>query len=340
MTEAQRNTAVGVFVLIGFGLLAGIILQFSNIALFARGGYRVEVTLDHSAGAMAGKPVHFNGVDVGVVTDVGLAADGMSVIMGLRINDGVKIPNNAIVHATATSLGDVYIDIALPRKLSGERAAPGPFLPTDGSGRLTSITGGSQLVPKSLTDKIEQFMSRFDRLDQVLTNLTLMTEPRSLADVDAGKVQPNLWVAVARFDAATARMADEENARHLKEILAQLAVSTGRLNDTLKKADEFFDKASYATTKASADFAEIKEQTVRVLGKAYDDAKRLSDLLDTWNSMAKAVQEGQGTIGKLLVSDELHKQLSLVLTEFAEAAKAVTRTVTKWEKKGLFGWGG
>lgn len=336
MTEVQRNTAVGLFVIIGFVLLAGIILSFSNLAALARGGYTVDVLLGNSAGAMPGKLVHFNGVEVGSVESVGLAPDGVQVALVLKINRGIGIPRNAELNATATGFGDTLLDIRLPTDALGRPVEPGPPLETDGTARLAGVAGGSRLLPKALTDRIEDFMAKFDYLDAAIRNLAEMTEPRTPEEVDSGAKPPNLSATVARFDATMARVADEENAQHLKELLANMAEVSTDLKRTVADADAFFSKAADAVDKVTDDVDEVKTETNRLLGKLYDDAMKLSNLLGTMNSLAKGVQEGEGTFGKLLVSDELHKQLELMLVEAQLAFKEFRILMTKLEKEGVF----
>jgi len=340
MTEAQRNTAVGIFVLIGFGLLAGIILSFSNLAALARGGYTIEVRLNHSAGTMPGKLVHFNGVEVGSVESVGLVADGVEVALVLKINRGTRIPGNAELNATSTGFGDTYLDIRLPTDALGRPVAPGTPVAQDGTARLKGVSGGSQLLPKSLTDRLEEFMTKFDYLDAAIRNLAEMTEPRTPAEVDSGAKPPNLSATVARFDATMARVADDQNARNLKELLANMADVSADLKRTVADADVFFSKAAGSVDKITADVDDVKEKSNRLLGKLYDDAMKLSNLLGTMNSLAKGLQEGKGTAGKLLVSDELHKQLELMLVEAQLAFKEFRILMTKLEKEGVFRSGG
>ena len=335
MTEKQRNAAVGAFVILGFVLLVGIIVQFANLATLLRGGYRVTVYLDHSKGIIEGKTVHFNGVEIGTVDQIEIVEGGRRISLIVRIEQAVDIPSNAELHVMSTALGDAYIDVRLPQDSQGRRAEPGPAIPKDGTARLAGTTAGGQLVPKSLTDRVEAFLVKCERIDEVVLNLAAMTEPRTPEEVDAGEKPPNLAVAIARFDAAMAKVADDENAANLKTTLANLADASTRFNDTLKRADEAFAKAGYAIDKMTSDAGEVKDKTTRLLGKLYDDAVRVSTLLDTFNSLAKGVQEGEGTVGKLLKSDELHRQLQLTILEMQDAFKQVRILMQKLQTEGL-----
>lgn len=346
MSEARRNTAVGLFVIVGFVLLGAIIVQFSNLASLAGGGYRIKVNLDHSGNIMSGKIVHFNGVPIGTVKSVTVAEGGQGVVIVLRINEGVVIPEHAQLRSQSSGLGDTYLDFVLPRDDQGRWIDPGPPLATDGLATITGTTAtGSSLLPQNLTSKAEAALAKFEqldveRLDAAIRNFADMTEARSLADVDAGKVKPNLTTAIARFDAAVAKMADDENAKSLKELLKNVSTAAGTFGETMKQAKELIAQMSVATGKLSSDADVIKDKADKLLTKLMDDAMRVSDLLTTLNSLAKGVQEGEGTVGKLLKSEDLHKQIVMMMLDMQEAAKALNRLLVKLEKEGLMRKGG
>jgi ABC-type transporter Mla subunit MlaD len=335
-SEARRNMAVGVFAIVAFVLLAALILQFSNIAMLTGGGYNITVRMPHSGRTMPGKPVFFNGVTIGEVDDVRLAEGGRGVVITLTVNDGVAIPSNARFEARTSGLGEVVLDFVLPTDTTGEFVDPKPPLPTDGTATVEGVISG-----------VDRFLSKFERLDHVINNLVEMTEPRLIADVDAGRARPNLTVAIARFDAAVARLANKENAQHLRELLQNAAAASTSFDETLRKTNRLLDQTTLAVTKVTGavdkvtdDVDEVKQKTNLLLGKLYDDAVRLSNFLDTINSLAKGVQEGEGSLGKLLKSEDLHKELVLMMLEIQEASKAMKRLLIKLEKEGLTRSGG
>lgn len=327
--EARRNMAVGVFVIVAFILLAAIILQFSQIASFTGGGYDVTVRMPHSGRTMPGKPVFFNGVTIGKVGGVRLAAGGRGVVITLRINDGIAIPSNTRFEARTSGLGDAVLDFILPADATGEFLDPAAPLPTDGTATVEGAVSG-----------VERFLSKFERLDSVINNLVEMTEPRRIVDVDAGRAKPNLTVAIARFDTAVANLANKENTQNLRQLLQNAATASTSFDETLRKTNRLLDQTTFAVSKVTGDVDEVKQKANLLLGKLYDDALRLSNFLDTINSLAKGVQEGDGSLGKLLKSEDLHKELVLMMLEMQEASKAMKRLLIKLEKEGLTRSGG
>jgi len=235
----------------------------------------------------------------------------------------------------------VTLDFVLPRTPDGHWVEPGPPLATDGSATISGTADrGMGLLPKELTAQFGEFLDKFDRLDSVIVNLAEMTEPRSLADVDAGNKAPNMATAMARFDHAIRNLADDENVANIKQLLEQTNSTAVVFNETLLETRKVLGQLSTAVGKFTADSEVVKEDTRKLLAKLHENAMRLADLLTTFNSLAKGVQEGEGTMGQLLKSDELHRQMVLLMVELQESAKALRRLVVKLEQEGLLRKGG
>jgi len=145
-----------------------------------------------------------------------------------------------------------------------------------------------------------------------------------------GKKSPNLSSTIEHFDEMLAKVADDENAQNLKTTLKNLADRTAELEATIKQVNETF-------AKVSTDVDEVKEKTIRLIGKLYDDAASLGDLLRTFNSLAKGIQEGEGAVGKLLKSDELHRNLNMLVLQLNQTSQDISRLVQKIEKRGIGG---
>lgn len=326
MTEKGRNTAVGVFIIAGFILLGVMIFKFSQIFTLAKGGYEVSTLVGNSSGIIPGKVVHYLGIEVGQVSEVKLNPDGSMVQVTLLIDDEVDIPSNAQFHTTMGGFGAAFLDIRLPTNLLGRTEPPEPPVDKDDEASIKGITSGRRLIPKTTTDKFEQMLIKFDRLDILLDNLSEMTEKRRLAEVRGGKKPPNLSSTIEHFDEMLARVADDENARNLKATLKNLAGRTAELETTIQKIDQALDGMT-----------EVKDQSLRLIGKLYDDAASLGDLLRTFNSLAKGIQEGEGTVGKMLKSDELHRNLNLLVLQLNQTSQDISRLVQKIEKRGITG---
>jgi len=330
MTEKGRNTAVGVFVIAGFILLGVLIFKFSQIFALAKGGYEVKALVGNSSGIIPGKVVHYLGIEVGQVSEVKLTRDGSMVRVTMLIDDDVDIPSNAEFHTTMGGFGGTFLDIRLPTNVLGRTKPPEPPLDKDDKASIKGITTGRRLIPKIITDRFEQMLIKFDKLDVLLDNLSEMTEKRRLADVRGGEKSPNLSSTIEHFDEMLAKVVDDENALNLKTTLKNLADRTTELEATIKQVNKTF-------AEVSTDVGQVKEKTIRLIGKLYDDAASLGDLLRTFNSLAKGIQEGEGTVGKLLKTEDLHRNLNMLILQLNQTSQDISRLVQKIEKRGITG---
>ena len=339
MSERRRNIILGIFVIVSLAALAAVILKLTDITSKVKSGYDVKLHMSNSAGVLPGQPVRYLGVMVGTVSDLRLIRDeqgvGQGVEIMLHINSDVQLPSNGLftVSSGGIGLGGVYLDIVLPKLAGGKPAPPAEPLPHDGTAVLTVLNSAS------LMDKIDEVVAKFDDLGKVVKNLEEMTAPRTLADVQSG--QPaNLSSAIARLDHTLGEFGSDENTAHLRDLLKNLAESSTKLDQTLGSANVMFGKANFTLDKVGSDFDTMKDKTNKVLDKLYDDSVKVSNLLDTFNSLAKGVQEGQGTLGKLLKDDEVAKSLELLIQQVNNTFKDADRLLIKLEEQGLMRKGG
>lgn len=340
MTERRRNIILGIFVIVSLAALAAAILKLTDITSKVKGGYDVKLHMANSDGTIPGQPVRYLGVIVGTVANMRFLTDargvGQGVEVTLRIQNEFALPSNGLftVASGGIGLGGAYLDIVLPKQPDGRTAPPAAPLPRDGTAVLTVLPS------QSLMDKIDQVVAKFDDVGKVVKNLEEITAPRTLADVQSGKAAPNLSSAIAQFDHTLAEWGSDENTTHLRDLLKNLAESSTKLDKTLESANVMFGKANFTLDKVGTDFDEMKDKTNKVLSKLYDDSVKVSNLLDTFNSLAKGVQEGQGTLGKLLKDDDIAKSLELLILEINSTVKDADRLIIKLEEQGLMRKGG
>ncbi|MFQ5840078.1 MAG: MlaD family protein, partial [Candidatus Methylomirabilales bacterium] len=112
-TEAR----VGLFFILGLGLLLVVWEMVGKEGLFAR-GFMLRGRFERVTGLKVGDPVKLAGVDVGTVTALEPMDDKVEVRM--RIAQGTQIREDSVASIRFTSLlGGVHLDITL-----GTPAAP------------------------------------------------------------------------------------------------------------------------------------------------------------------------------------------------------------------------
>lgn len=120
MSQKRLETKVGVFVLIGLVLLAVMVLLFSKGLAFNWDVYHLKLRADNVGGLKLRAAVLMSGVQVGSVSDIKLAPDGKSVLIGLSVTKDIIIRRDArFVIEQAGFLGDQYVSV-IPTANVGE----------------------------------------------------------------------------------------------------------------------------------------------------------------------------------------------------------------------------
>jgi phospholipid/cholesterol/gamma-HCH transport system substrate-binding protein len=337
----KKHILVGVFVLVGAILLGTMIVWFEGVAIFVRGGYAVDVHLDSAVGIRPGKRVHLDGIEVGEVIAVTSAEpERRGVWLGLRLNVGTQVPENArfVAQQSATG-GDAFMDF--------QTAAPSKIFLKD-KARIDGAILPPTLLPPDL-----------------VANFNDLIMPRSLEEVKAGK-PANISSALAQVQVTALAIQNEfqQPESSFRVFLGKASTSTEELTktlkiiqDTLTKPDSDLNRlltdsrkmvndvdatllsvrtTAETYTKAGVSLTETSEEAKKALAEFNKDAQEIGVLAKNLNAVAENLQKGQGTMGKLMTSDELHRQLVTLVENLQKMTDNTNRLITLWREQGVF----
>lgn len=110
MKRYITESIVGIFVFLGIIAMAYLSITLGDIEVFGKRGYPVYAVFDSVSGLREGADVEIAGVLVGRVERIRL--DGPSALVEMRIDEGVRIPDDAIVSIRTRGLiGEKFIKI-------------------------------------------------------------------------------------------------------------------------------------------------------------------------------------------------------------------------------------
>ncbi len=110
MKEGRLEIVVGIFVVIGLACVAYLTVRLGNVELLGASGYTVQAEFDSVSGLTDGAPVEIAGVVVGRVERIAL--DKYRALVTLRVQDGVRLQDDAIVTIKTKGLiGEKYVQI-------------------------------------------------------------------------------------------------------------------------------------------------------------------------------------------------------------------------------------
>ena len=291
MTEKARNFFVGVTVLVGLGMLAGVILLFTGLPGFFSSGYDVKIYIPDTYSIRAGEPVYLYGMKVGTITDVSLSGEANSidgdsskrVVLTARIDEKYLLPGDVRLHLSKGGMSNQpYLEFT--RSGSFITDADGKqldFYPTDPPPVIELVYDrGGGLLPPQLTKAMESLgtvgeqigpaMVEFSKLARNLNNL-IAPEHKPGTNANNGNKGENgndqqevhaggLANSLANLDKALSGIAvffgDPENQANFSKTLKDLAVTAeaakGMMSEVKLVVTEFRDVVKEASKAVSA----------------------------------------------------------------------------------------
>ncbi len=296
MSQAVR---VGIFMTLSLIVLAYLIMRVEDIEIFSKPGRTIDVMYDSVAGLDDKAAVRIAGVRVGRVDGIGLT--GARARVTVRLDQPVKLTQGTTASIASVSLlGEKYVELVLG-------PADGPELPAGAVIQGTTPISFDQAMAKinGIADSIGDVTGSLSgngksdsAIGRLIANLeATSSDIRSL--VGANRQQVN--ATIGNFERFSATLAD------------QLPKLTQQMQDVLKQVDEVVGenrdnlKGSMANIRAVTD--------------------RIQASVDNLNEITGKIARGEGTIGKLVQSDQAHNQLMTTLDSIDSGVKSLGDTL-------------
>ncbi len=285
MAAPQRSIEirVGIFVLVSLLVAGGLIIRYGKYTRLAERTYEIVVSFPNVGGIVKDASVMYAGIPIGKVDRIGLSEGGqLSVKLTLAIFEEYKIRSDAkFVINQSGLLGDRYVDI-IPQSTTA-----------------AFITPGQEVEGATSVDLSEAIRSAVDVLHQAAGALTRVDEAIKRVDEMVLSTQNLLHVSqtMANLDEATSnavgvtlalRVVVEESRADLTNAFGKLSLASDNMSDASKRVEQVVTDNQEDIRAAIKDLSE--------------SAKRV-------DAMLANLQNGQGTVGKLLVDPSLHDEL-------------------------------
>jgi phospholipid/cholesterol/gamma-HCH transport system substrate-binding protein len=143
MSRFNVETAVGVFMVIGFLCFAWLSVKLGDVNLFGSQSYPVQARFGSVSGLKEGAVVEIAGVQVGKVAAIRLQPDDYRAVVEMAMDRGVQLSEDSIASIrTAGIIGDRYVNIS-----------PG--------GMPQSIAPGGEIVETESAINLEELLSKY-----------------------------------------------------------------------------------------------------------------------------------------------------------------------------------
>jgi phospholipid/cholesterol/gamma-HCH transport system substrate-binding protein len=316
MAPAKRNVLVGATVLGALVVLGWMIIQFGgSIATpFTAPTFVVTFTSDRADGIVEGSPLMYRGVNVGKVTAVKLLPDNVNVEILSQVNEDPKLPANVrgVIRQTNVFGGGASISLELIDHGPQGQLAQGQ--------KLESHFAGSGLIPPEIAElskELEATSKQFRESNVVLNMNAQLTKVGQLVEEMTKFVTDPHTQDSLRQSLANIRTATDSATR----VAANMEKFSTRLDQIGTHADEMVLKTTANVDKAST---QVTERLMQI-----------AELLETTNTIATKIDQGQGTAGRLVNDPKLYTGLVETTESLNAIVRDLQRLVQQWEQEGV-----
>lgn len=310
---------VGLFVLIGIVLLVYMSLKLGGIKFGKAEGYSLFVDFNSAAGLDKGASVRVAGVEVGRVKDITLKDS--KARLALQINPDVKIGKDfTAVLTTKGLLGEKYLEL-----VPGSPTAP-PLKEGEEITRTTSYADMDKLITilsdvsgdvKEVTESLSKVLGGPEG-EQTMRNIVKNIEEitfRVNSMVDKNDEQ--LASVLRNLDEFTALLKNEGPG-----ITSEIRTAARNLNDALVKTSDNLNglidenRGNLKEGVENLKMASLKlEEAMDTLNKVTKEVgPGITETMNSVGSIAKKIDKGEGTVGRLINEDTLHANINKTVT--------------------------
>jgi len=308
MNDRVIQFRVGVMVL-ATAIIAGIlVVLFGDLPSLVQSTYVLRMNFSDARGVSSGTPVRTNGILVGRVSSVMLAERG-GVRVTADIDSYVPVYHDETPRVASTILGDAEIELVAGRivpprqpvtsdevlrgSVSKDPLSSFSALEPKVTASLESLTRASEAVAALSMNLEKTFVKDDIQLDRTVEKLDTALDTFTLA---MNNVNDIVGDAQARK-----RLKDSINA--LPDVLVDLRESVGGISSTIETADRNLQNLEGL----SKPLGERGESMVQGIDRAIN---RLDTVLVQAATFTQALNESQGTLGKLVRDPQVYNDLA------------------------------
>jgi phospholipid/cholesterol/gamma-HCH transport system substrate-binding protein len=291
---------VGIFAAICLVVLAVLVWNIEEINPFAPQQRRVDAVFDSVAGLDEKATVRVAGVRVGQVESLGLGPNGRNARVTIRLERPLDLRAGTIARvANLGLLGEKYVEI-LPGPAGGPPLPDNAILPGETPISIDDAMEKLQDIGKSIERATGSFASvdLGGSLDRLAKDLELTSrEIRLLVAENRAAVHSTF----ESFDRASATLARE---------LPRLA---DQMNRTLSQIEGILAENRSNVAGSTENIRELTGS--------------LQTSVDNLNEISGKIASGEGTIGKLVNSEEAHQELVSTLDSIQGGVESLSGTL-------------
>jgi phospholipid/cholesterol/gamma-HCH transport system substrate-binding protein len=279
-------------------ILAGILIwRIEDLRLGRGPAKKLSVEFKDVAGLDSKSTVRLAGVRVGKVSKIRLTPDGKAIV-DMDLDRDVDLRQGASASiANLGLLGDKYVELV-----------PGPV--------------GSPTLPEGTTIKGDLPVS-FDQITRLARDI----------EVDVKDITRNLSQSIGGPQGEERLRTIVENVRTITEDLrVMVAANRGNVDMTLGNLRDFTEGMTQLVDRIDKLVASNQANVTQGIANIKDVTHKLETTADNVNQITGKIKEGEGTVGKLVQSEETHKNLNDTLLAVKEGVAGLNKALGSIQK--------
>jgi phospholipid/cholesterol/gamma-HCH transport system substrate-binding protein len=310
MNTTFQSIRVGIFFLLGMGLIYTVYMVIGDKGIQRADGYRLTAEFNTLRTLTPGSEVRMAGVRIGQVTLTELAGGRGRIT--IAIDPEVQIPADSSASiAMASLLGQSYISLAYGQ--SATYLQPGDAIATVEGADFNDVL--SQIG--DLGDQISSIAEGFsglggEELNDLISNLNaLVVDNRERFDTIMGNLE-SISVKLNNGEGTLGKLINEDDLyADLMTVVGDFKGASAEFESTLGDLGSLVD-----TVKAG-------EGTLGRLLVGEELADSLQQTISNLQTFSDDLASGKGTLGKLVTDDSLYLELQSMLSKADQALDSV-----------------
>ena len=314
MKKLNLETKVGIFFLVVFVLVAWISLKLGNYDFGEQSGYVLHAVFPTAAGLDPESTVLLAGLRIGKIESIRL--ENGKALVSMRVREEINVPTDSSVSIQSKGfLGARYMEI-IPGSMDQMLQDGDRFDNVSGGSDLNAVTGDLQDIAqdiKAITANLREIfgtpegeqgiMDVFENLQRISASLSDAMEEN----------QTNFNKLVG----------------NLERFTANLAYLSGKNREDLSEAMSAFPAIAKNLKVISENLAVLLSENNEEIGQSLQNlagaTEKLEEAMESVSGIARKIDEGEGTIGKLVNDDETVDNLNEAVTGINEFLNRVRK---------------
>lgn len=291
---------IGLFVSGGIALFLSAILYLTDDSIDTE--YKFSVIFENGMGVQSGSDVKMIGQQIGQVSNVRILDGRNGVVVELSINDklGIMIPNNSTFQVKASIFGETHVQIN-----------PGEGTSYVETGEL--LTGEIPTEAYDI-DPVVKDLSAFSRqLSSTLTD----KEVRALQSI---------------INNADSLVSETKNTLMISKEIGQIVSNLEAFSDDLRLMGSNLGKGFQPKISKIDSILDKMESFSNKLEPASQGLESFENSMATLQILIEGMNEGKGSLGKLLKDETLYDNLNEVVDNTNDLINDVKENPTKYVK--------